>query len=1127
MGERFKTHETGESSDLEEKYRALILAGSDVIFRMNADWSVMTELCGRGLLKKSNAPDSDWRKKYIHPQDRTYVDNLIKGAIKTKQKFVAEHRALGKNGGVRWVFSRAVPITDENGDVAEWFGAASDITEGKRQQEALRESESKYEQLVKHAPAGIFEIDFQTRRFVSVNDVVCDFSGYSREELLCMDPMDFLDDDSISLFKERIDQWLSGKSPVCSAEYKVRARDGQTIFALVNSSFTKDKDGRPLGATVVAHDITERKRMEEAIHFQAGILESVNEAILVLDDKMNIIYWNKVAEKISGWSAEELMAQGASNGFFDSADICARDEIAKRMEAKQYYAGEITARRKDGTPVHVDIHIRGIKNEQGGRKGSVASFRDITDRINTETQLIKSKQRNELLADITSRLLQIKNPQEAIKNICEKAMEHLDCDVFFNYFTDKAKRCIHLNAYRGVAEETAKSVEWLEYGEAVCGCVAQEGKSFIAENITETPDPHTELIAALGIQAYACYPLKTGGKVIGTLAFGTYNRKCFTEEDLSFMSTVSDYIAIAMGRVQENNKLKDSERRALRLVLQLNAVKNELTDEVEALNTLYNLNSNFIIQDNLESIYEGILGAAVSITAASKGALQLFNESENRLELILGYNFSDSFLSRSKYMDLETGNCGRACKAKKRIFDEDVTVSFAGSPGLKYLLEEGILGVQSTPLISSSGKLVGVLNTYYADRKKFSARELRMLDLLARLAADTIERNLTEEALKESEKKALTLVKELEEADNNKNRFINILSHELRNPLATIMAGMSLLDATRDAQQARHAKEIMKRQSAQLCRLVDDLLDVTRITQNKITLRKQRTDLNKVIRDASADIKPRYDSKGVFIETDTDPEAIYIDADAARLTQAFENLLNNALKFTETGGRVCVTVTKEKNKAVISVKDSGIGMNKKMLMRLFQPFVQADESLDREGGGLGLGLSITKGIAELHGGSISAYSEGLGKGSEFIMRLPLVFSDGTQVECKHGANYQKQPLRIVVIEDNTDFAGLLCTMLHQAGYKADFACSGPEGLKLAKQKNPDVIFCDIGLPDIDGYELARRIKKERDIKSAKLVALTGYAAPQDISRCLKAGFDKHIAKPVSIETLKHLLGQLG
>jgi PAS domain S-box-containing protein len=261
---------------------------------------------------------------------------------------------------------------------------------------------------------------------------------------------------------------------------------------------------------------------------------------------------------------------------------------------------------------------------------------------------------------------------------------------------------------------------------------------------------------------------------------------------------------------------------------------------------------------------------------------------------------------------------------------------------------------------------------------------------------DITERKRAEEALKESEKKANALVANLEEADKNKNEFLNALSHELRNPLATIVAGLSLLELSDDKQQKRKAQDIMQRQIDQLCHLVDDLLDLTRITNNKIVLDKERVDLKELSLSMLTDSKLLFEEKGIHLEAEINEEDICIDVDPVRIKQIIGNLLDNAMKFTDSGGAVKVSVFREKNEAVIYVKDNGLGIDPAFLSNLFVPFEQADNSLDRRNGGLGLGLSITKGIAELHGGTVSVQSDGIGKGAQFNIRLPLSTEDSTK-----------------------------------------------------------------------------------------------------------------------------------
>lgn len=397
--------------------------------------------------------------------------------------------------------------------------------------------------------------------------------------------------------------------------------------------------------------------------------------------------------------------------------------------------------------------------------------------------------------------------------------------------------------------------------------------------------------------------------------------------------------------------------------------------------------------------------------------------------------------------------------------------------------------------------------------------------LVLEMALDITQRKQAEKGLRESEYRATELVRELEEADKNKNHYISVLSHELRNPLAAISVGLSVLEVSGDEQQIESAKEIMKRQVNQLCKLVDDLLDLTRITQNRIKLRKEIILLNEIVRDAVKDIKPEFAKKGVKIWEKELDRAIILSADPIRISQCVGNLLRNALKFTPEKGNVWVSLKQEKGEAVLSVEDDGIGINPEILAELFTPFTQADASLDRyDNNGLGLGLSIVKGNIEMHGGSVSAASDGLGKGASFTIRLPV----STEIdEMQRHAAVPKagRAIRILFIEDNKDLAELLSSAVSMLGHEVYAAYDGLEGIAKARDMQPDVIFCDIGLPGKSGYKVAKTIREDGKLKSTYLVALTGYASEYDIEHAKESGFDRHLAKPVNAGDIEIVLSE--
>ena len=321
---------------------------------------------------------------------------------------------------------------------------------------------------------------------------------------------------------------------------------------------------------------------------------------------------------------------------------------------------------------------------------------------------------------------------------------------------------------------------------------------------------------------------------------------------------------------------------------------------------------------------------------------------------------------------------------------------------------------------------------------------------------------------------------------------------------------------------ARTVAGAVKRQVRQLTRLVDDLLDVTRIAQGKVLLQRKLLDLGDLVRRTLDDHRPTFESLGVELTASFAPESLWVDADPDRLVQVLGNLLGNAAKFTSRGGRVDVALKREEQDAVLSVHDTGEGMSPETLAHVFEAFVQGPQALDRTRGGLGLGLAMVKGFMELHGGSVEVESPGLARGSTFWLRLKSVepkLPEATPALPDPSA----APQRILVIEDNVDAAEMLQEVLALDGHEVRVAHDGSTGLALARDFRPEAVLCDIGLPLMNGYEVAHAIRRDAALQGAYLIALTGYAQPEDLQRATDAGFNRHLAKPVDIEKLKNLL----
>jgi two-component system, sensor histidine kinase len=392
--------------------------------------------------------------------------------------------------------------------------------------------------------------------------------------------------------------------------------------------------------------------------------------------------------------------------------------------------------------------------------------------------------------------------------------------------------------------------------------------------------------------------------------------------------------------------------------------------------------------------------------------------------------------------------------------------------------------------------------------------EIRSLEGALRTAAHAMRER---QQLIEREKEAL------QAADRAKDEFLATLSHELRNPLAGLTTAAHLLKVAGDQRDvASQAQGVIERQTAQVGRLIEDLLDLSRVAMGKASLERETLDLASAARTTVEQWRAsgRLDRHAVSL----DASAAWIDADRARVEQILVNLLDNALKFTPPGRPVNISVRREGSDAVLEVSDSGDGLEKDLIERVFEPFVQGDRGFDRRHGGLGLGLALAKRLAEMHGGTIAAASEGPGRGARFTVHLPAAAApQGRRASAE--APQHAGTRRILIVEDNDDTRRMLRAMLVLKGHDVREASDGTTALAAVAEARPDVALIDIGLPDIDGYELARRLRETGQSRIA-LIALTGYGQAGDQSRAFQAGFDAHLIKPVAAEVLERVIGGL-
>ena len=368
----------------------------------------------------------------------------------------------------------------------------------------------------------------------------------------------------------------------------------------------------------------------------------------------------------------------------------------------------------------------------------------------------------------------------------------------------------------------------------------------------------------------------------------------------------------------------------------------------------------------------------------------------------------------------------------------------------------------------------------------------------------------------------------LAEAVRRRDQFLAMLSHELRNPLNAIVSAVCLLEqGDGHVHLGRQAHEIIERQSRHMARLLDELLDVSRVTQNKIQMRKRVFNLADIVEDAVEAIRQRLVEGRLELTRRIADEPLYVNGDPSRLQQALTNLLDNAAKYTLSGGRIWLTMQADGNDVVIRVKDTGIGIEPELLGGVFDLFVQTKNTLDRSSGGMGVGLTLVRAIAELHDGEVSVQSEGIGKGSEFVVRLPRVRTPAPSASTAAPPSLPADGRGnlVVVVEDEADNREVLKALLESHGFEVVAVGDGREGIAAIEQFRPTAALVDVGLPGLNGYDVAQHVRRNLGDDRVYLVALTGYGQAADVEQALGSGFDRHVVKPLSREKLAEVLGQ--
>jgi PAS domain S-box-containing protein len=910
----------------------------------------------------------------------------------------------------------------------------------------LPHASDRFEQLAQNAPVAIFIKDLEGR-YTLANPLAC--AALGRAEVIGLRDDELLDRESAEAIRRHDLEVIQTRA---SVEYEERVQRGDFIQDYLAVKFPLvGEEGEVQGVCGVAVDVTAQRRAEDERALLAAIVASSDDAIISVTLDGTITSWNRGGEKVFGYTAEEAIGKPIS--FIVPSDRSDEDKriIDRIRNGERVEHFETVRMGKQGQRIDVSLTVSPILNASGQIIGASKVARDISERIHAAQAVRESEQRFRTLANHapvgifqTNLAGETTFVNHAWCTLAGLDLSQATGDGWINAVHPADRERVVRDWQRACSAGLPSNTEF-RFRRPDGSIVWLQG------NAEPLHDPHGVMIGYIG--------------------------------------TVADVTA----RKIAEQALSDNERR--------------LAVELANMNRLYELTAKLLATESLEEALDKVLSAAIELQNADLGSVHIFESVTGTFRIAAQYGFDRNLLEQFVSQGFGPHSaCGRAFRTETRAIIEDVLLDPDYGEFLPFAQAAGYRTIQSTPLLSRGGRLLGLLSTHFRSPRKFDARELSMLDLYARQAADFIEQ--------------IQMINTMRDADHRKDEFLAMLSHELRNPLAPIRSGLDCL-AT-DNSQAAEVVDIMRDQVEHLVRLVDDLLDMSRIARGKIDLRKEVVAVAAVVDRAVDSMAWAFKAKHQSLEVKVPDDPLYLDADPVRLVQVLGNLLNNASKYTPEGGHIEFSVARRNDQIAFQIADNGIGIERELLSRVFDLFTQSTRALDRAQGGMGIGLTLVRRLVELHDGSVSAESEGVGRGSRFTIKLPVC--ERPSLPKAKTVRPASEGRRVLVVDDNYGAARLLTILLKKLGnHEVEVAHDGPSAVEQLTVFAPEIVLLDIGLPGMDGYEVARRMRSIVGDEQVLLVALTGYGQPEDISESKAAGFDEHLVKPPSIDMLQAIL----
>jgi PAS domain S-box-containing protein len=946
--------------------------------------------------------------------------------------------------------------------------------------------------------------------------------GYTQEEALGRSPHELLKTEPpVSL--EEIYESLRSEG-YWEGELKHTRKDAEQIIVETRWATVLDDRGKISTILEITRDVTERKQSEEKLLQAAAIVENSDDAIISKDLNGIILSWNPGAERIYGYTAAETIGQSVTMLIPpDRPDEEPRIlGHIRRGERVDHY--ETQRRRKDGRIIDVSLTVSPVKDTQGQIIGASKIARDITERKRAERESVERARLLSLGVDVGVALTQRDSLPEMLHACAEALVRHLDAAFARVWTLREEEQVLELRASAGLYTHLDGPHSRVRVGEYKIGLIAEERAPHMTNDVPHDPrvSDH-EWAEREGMVAFAGYPLIVAERLVGVMAL--FARQPLNDATLQAMSSVADSIALGIER-----------KRA----------EEELREQADVIETVNHVGQMIAAELDQHKLVQAVTDAATEITGAHFGSF-FYNVLDDKGASYMLYTLSGVPRSAFEHfpMPRATDLFGPTFRGEDTILITDVKKDPRyGNNSPYYGMPEGHLPVTSylaVPVISRSGEVYGGLFFGHPEAGVFTERMARIVEGLAAQAAvamdnarlfDAVERARAEAETAAAEKERL--YRQAQESSRLKDEFLATVSHELRTPLTAILGWAHMLRSEQISKDsASKALETIERSARAQGQLIEDLLDVSRIITGKLRIDMRPLDPNSFIEAAIEAVRPAAEAKDVRVQKIMDTGSVTVTGDPVRLQQVVWNLLSNAIKFTPRGGRVQVRLERVNSHVEIAVSDTGAGVAPEFLPYVFDRFRQADQRTTRQHGGMGLGLSIVRHLVELHGGTVRAESAGLGEGSTFTVLLPVapVYQTETAGERVHPAARDTLPsyecaerldgIRILVVDDEPDTRELLKAGLGQCGAEVSLTASASEALAAIELATPALIISDIGMPDVDGYELMKQIRSLPADKGGKIpaIALTAYARTEDRLQALRAGYQMHVTKPVELAEL--------